>query len=369
MRPRRIGALLVLMLVGAACGGGGGPQGSQSNGGTKGANLKVAFVYDGSIDDGGWNTSHHAGEQYLLKHLPGVQATELENIAPGDKARATFQDLGTQGYQLVVGTTYYQDDVLAVAKDYPDTVFLTWGGDKTAANVGQFNLATEDGRYLDGIVAGSMTKDNTIGYVGGYPIPEVIRGINAFILGAQTVNPKVKIIPLMVNSWYDPSKERAAAQSLVDQGTDVIGHEMNSPAVPSVAQRNGVYVVGYGWNQEARSPKAWLSSFIFNWGPYFLQQAQAVADKTWKPSVYYGGLAQNGITMSPFGPAVPKSVVDLVNEKEKAIKDGSLDVLAGPITDNQGKVEVAAGATIPVAQRPTCCDWYAAGVEGTVPKS
>jgi len=332
-------------------------------------NLKVAFVYDGSIDDGGWNTSHHAGMEYLVKNLPGVQVTELENIAPGDKARATFQDLGTQGYQLVVGTTYYQDDVLAVGKDFPDTVFLTWGGDKTAANVGQFNLATEDGRYLDGIVAGSMTKDNIIGYVGGYPIPEVIRGIDAFILGAQSVNPDVKVIPLMVNSWYDPSNERNAAQSLVDQGADVLGHEMNSPAVPSVAERSDAYVVGYGWNQEARSPKAWLSSFVFNWGPYFLQQAQAIADGTWKPSVYYGGMAQDGITMSPFGPDVPQNVIDLVNEKEAAIKSGSLDVLAGPIVDNQGNTVVQDGSTISVTDRPTCCDWYAEGVEGTVPKS
>jgi len=374
MRSRRTAALIALMVIGVACGGGGGggggtPSSNATEGTTAATNLKVAFVYDGAIDDGGWNTSHHAGEQYLVKHLPGVQVTELENISPGDKARATFQDLGTQGYQLVVGTTYYQDDMEAVANDYPDTVFLNWGGDKTAANIGQFNLATEDGRYLDGIVAGSMTKDNIIGYVGGYPIPEVIRGINAFILGAQTVNPKVKVIPLMVNSWYDPAKERDAAQSLVDQGADVLGHEMNSPAVPSVAERNGAYVVGYGWNQEARSPKYWLSSFIFNWGPYYLQQAQAVADGKWKPSVYYGGLAQDGITMSPFGPDVPKTVVDLVNKDEAAIKSGSLDVLAGPIEDNKGNTVVAAGKTIPVADRPNCCDWYAAGVEGTVPKS
>jgi basic membrane protein A len=144
---------------------------------------------------------------------------------------------------------------------------------------------------------------------------------------------------------------------------------MNSPAVPSVAQRNGAGVIGYGWNQEARSPKAWLSSFIFNWGPYYLQQAEAVANGTWKPSVYYGGLAQDAITMSPFGPSVPQSVIDLVNQKKAEIKSGSLDVLAGPIVDNQGKTVVAKGSTIPTADRPTCCDWYAAGVEGTVPKS
>jgi len=380
MRSRRTAALIALMVIGVACGGGGGESGGtpspNATGGTTAAggtspsvNLKVAFVYDGAINDGGWNTSHHAGEEYLVKNLPGTQVTELENIAPGDKARATFQDLGTQGYQLVIGTTYYQDDMLAVANDYPDTTFLTWGGDKTAPNVGQFNLATEDGRYLDGIVAGSMTKDNIIGYVGGYPIPEVIRGINAFILGAQTVNTDVKVIPLMVNSWYDPQKERDAAQSLVDQGADVLGHEMNSPAVPSVAERNGAYVVGYGWDQEARSPEKWLSSFIFNWGPYYLQQAQAVADGKWKPSVYYGGMPEDGITMSPYGPDVPQSVIDLVNEKEAAIKAGTLDVLAGPIEDNQGNTVVPDASTIAVADRPTCCDWYAAGVEGTVPKS
>jgi basic membrane protein A and related proteins len=376
MRRAWMAGLVALGLLAAACGGG--TTGTQSPGGGatvqptgeapgQGEGLKIAFVYDGTTDDGGWNTSHHAGLEYVKENLPGAEFTELEEIAPGDQARATFQDLAAQGFNLIVGTTYYEPDVLAVAGDFPDTKFLTWGGTETAENVSQYDLATEDGRYLDGIVAGSISERNLIGYPAGFPIPEVVRGINAFVLGAQSVNPDVTVIPLMINSWYDPPKEREAAQSLANQGVDILVHELNSPAVATVAERNGIHVIGYGWNQEARSPSSWLSSFIFNWGPYYLEQAQAVIDGDWSSGRFYGGLGEDAITMSPFGPDVPQDVVDLVNQRMQEIASGELDVLAGPITDNKGSVQVPEGSTIPKEERAACCDWYAEGVRGSVP--
>lgn len=366
---RMIVAVAALALVSAACNGNSGNQAPPSGGaGSAGAGLKIAFVYDGAMDDGSWNSSHAAAMAYVQKQLPGASITNLANISPGDQARATFQDLGSQGIQLVIGTTYYQPDVLAVAKDFPNTKFISWAGYKTTPNVGGYSLATEDGRYLDGIIAGSITKSNIIGYPAGYPIGEVVRGIDAFTLGAQTVNPNVKVIPLWINSWYDPPKEREAAQALVNKGADILATETNSPAVGSVAARSDVGFIGYGWNQSSFAPDQWLSSFIFNWGPYYLAQAKAVEDGSWNPAIYYGGLAQGDITMSPFGSAVPQPTVALVQEKLKEIASSKISVFAGPIQDNTGKVRVPAGQTITGAQDLTnCCDWLVKGVQGTVP--
>lgn len=361
--------LVAVMLVAAACSSGGSDGGGGGGGDEQpGAGISVGFVYDGATDDGGWNTSHEAGRQYLLEQLPGVETVNIEGIAPGEQARATFEDLATQGFDLVVGTTFYQADALAVAKDFPDTKFVTWGGWKTADNVGQYSLATEDGRYLDGIVAGSLTETGTIGYTGGFAIEEVVRGINAFGLGVQSVNPSATIVPVYTNSWWDPPKEREAAESLVDSGADILVHELNSPATASVASRRGVWLIGYGWNQEATAPEHWLSSFVFNWGPYYVDQVEAIADGTWTPEVYYGGIADGVVTMSPFGEIVPQEVVGRVEEVEQQIASGEFDVFAGPIADNQGQVRVADGETISVAERPACCDWYVENVEGSVPQ-
>jgi basic membrane protein A len=363
---------MVLGLVAVACGGGSdepaGTTAEETEAAQPGEGLRIAFVYDGTVDDGGWNQAHDQGRQYLVEQLPGVETTVLEEIQPGDQARAAFEDLASQGYDLVVGTTFYQDDVLAVAPDFPDTKFVSWAGFQTADNVGGYDLATEDGRYLDGIVAGSLMEADVIGYPAGFPIEEVVRGINAFTLGAQSVNPDVKVIPVWINSWYDPPKERQASESLVDAGADILVGEVNSPAMQSVAQKRGVYVIGYGWDSSARSPDVWLSSFTFVWGPYYLAQAQAILDGTWKPEVFYGGLRDGGIGLSQFGPAVPQDVIDLVLQKKEEIASGTLDIFTGPIYDNQGNIVVAEGETIPFEERTACCTWLIEGVEGTVPQ-
>ena len=368
MRTRWFGVVVVMALVAAACGGGGedGGGGTGGGGNQPGEGVKVAFVYDGAIDDGGWNTSHDAGRKYLEENFPGVETTTLEEIAPGDQARGTFEDLATQGFDLIVGTTFFQDDVKAVAPNYPDTKFISWGGWETGDNYGAYSLATEDGRYLDGLVAGSMTKTNIIGYPGGFPIEEVVRGVDAFTRGVREVNPDAKVIAVWTNSWYDPPKERQAAESLVDAGADIIVHELNSPAVASVAQRRGIWHMGYGWDQSARAPESWLGSFTFDWGPYYLAQAKAIADGTWSPSVYYGGIADGVVGLAPFGPDVPQSVIDLVEKRRDEIANGTFDVLAGPLVDNHGKVQVAEGDTIPIEDRAACCTWLLEGVEGSV---
>jgi len=372
MRARWLAALLALGLVAAACGddggGTGGPTGDQTEGEAQpGEGLRIAFVYDGAIDDGGWNTSHDAGREFLESELPGAETVTIEEIAPGDQARATFEDLATQEYDLVVGTTFYQEDVLAVGEGFPDTKFLAWGGWLTAENVGQYSLATEDGRYLDGLVAGSLTETNEIGYPAGFPIEEVVRGINAFTRGVLEVNPDATVVPLYTNSWYDPPKERQATESLVDAGADIIVHELNSPAVASVAEKRGVWHMGYGWDQSARAPESWLGSFTFDWGPYYVSQAEALIDGTWTAEVYYGGMADGVVGLAPFGPDVPQDVIDLVEQRRQEIADGTFDVLAGPILDNEGNVQVPEGEAIPIEERAACCTWLIEGVEGSLP--
>jgi basic membrane protein A len=373
MRSRWLASgLLAFALLAGACGDGGGGAGGDGDGGggdeQPGEGLRVAFVYDGTIDDGGWNEGHEAGRQYVIENLPGVETTAIEEIAPGDQARATFEDLATEGYDLIVGTTFYHDDVFAVAPDFPDTRFVSWAGYETAENIGAYDLATEDGRYLDGIVAGSMTETNMIGYPAGFPIEEVVRGINAFTLGAQTVNQDVQVTPIWINSWYDPPKERQASESLVDAGADVLVGEVNSPAMQSVAEKRGVYAMGYGWDQSARSPDVWLGSFVFQWGPYYLSQAQAILDGTWQPEIFYGGLADGGIGLAPFGPDVPQDVIDLVEQTKEEIANGTLDIFAGPIQDNEGNLVIPEGETIPFEERTACCQWLVEGVEGSVPQ-
>ena len=329
--------------------------------------LRIAFMYDGEIDDGGWNEAHENGRQYLIANMDGIETTFVENLSPGSEFQAAFEDFGSQGYDLVICTTWCQDDVLVVAPDYPDTVYLSWGGYQTAPNVGHFDGATEDGRYLDGLVAGSQPGVELIGYVGGFAIEEVVRGVNAFMIGAREINPDVETQVVWVNSWYDPAAEQQAAQALVDAGADLLAAEVNAPAVASVAEASGIGYIHYGIDGSGLAPNSWLSGFTFNWGPYYLSQAQALADGTWEPALSYGGLRDGVVGMSPFGDAVTAETIALVEQRRQEIVDGTFDYFAGPITDNQGNVVIAEGATVPWEERTLCCQWLIEGVIGEIP--
>jgi len=329
--------------------------------------LRIAFMYDGEIDDGGWNEAHENGRQYLIANMDGIETTFVENLSPGSEFQAAFEDFGSQGYDLVICTTWCQDDVLVVAPNYPDTVYLSWGGYQTAPNVGHFDGATEDGRYLDGLVAGSQPGVDFIGYVGGFAIEEVVRGVNAFMIGAREINPDVETQVIWVNSWYDPAAEQQAAQALVDAGADLLAAEVNAPAVASVAEDNGIGYIHYGIDGSGLAPNSWLSGFTFNWGPYYLSQAQALADGTWEPALTYGGLRDGVVGMSPFGDAVTAETIALVEQRRQEIVDGTFDYFAGPITDNQGNVVIAEGETIAWEERTLCCQWLIEGVIGEIP--
>ncbi len=329
--------------------------------------LRIAFIYDGEIDDGGWNEAKENGRQYLIANMDGIETTYVENVSPGSEFQAAFEDFGSQGYDMVICTTWCQDDILLVAPDYPDTVYLSWGGYQPAANVGHYDAATEDGRYLDGLVAGSQPDVELIGYVAGFAIEEVVRGLNAFVIGAHEMNPDIEVQVVWINSWYDPPAEQQAAQALVDAGVDMLAAEVNAPAVASVAEAAGIPYIHYGIDGSGIAPNSWLSGFTFDWGPYYLSQAQALADGTWEPSLTYGGLAAGMIGMAPFGAAVSGETVALVEERRQEIIDGSLDYFAGPITDNLGNVVIAEGETIVFDERTLCCQWLIEGVIGEMP--
>ena len=380
MRRFRLGvaALIALALVAAACGDDDTEEAAATTTAAPATTaapttaapeepLRIAFMYDGEIDDGGWNEAHENGRQYVIANMDGIETTFVENLSPGSEFQAAFEDFGSQGYDMVVCTTWCQDDVLVVAPNYPDTVYLSWGGYQTAPNVGHFDGATEDGRYLDGLVAGSQPGVELIGYVGGFAIEEVVRGVNAFMIGAREINPDIETQVVWVNSWYDPAAEQQAAQALVDAGADLLAAEVNAPAVASVAEAAGIGYIHYGIDGSGLAPNSWLSGFTFNWGPYYLSQAQALADGTWEPALTYGGLRDGVVGMSPFGDAVSDETIALVEQRRQEIVDGTFDYFAGPITDNQGNVVVAEGETVAWEERTLCCQWLIEGVIGEIP--
>ena len=329
--------------------------------------LKVVMILDGSAEDGGWNTAHVKGGEEIAAAFPGSTVEYVEEIAPGQTATNAFEDAVASGADVVIGTTFYQDDMMDVAAANPDVTFLTWAGYETAPNVGHFDAASEDGRYLDGIVAGSLTESNIIGYAAGFPYNEVNRAINAFTLGAQSVNPDVEVKVVYVNTWFDPAVEQQAAEALVNAGADVLAHEVGAQVYATVAAQAGGYVIGYTNDWSEIEPDAWASSFLFNWGPYYVDQIQAVLDGTWEPALTFGGLADGFIDFAPYGPSVTPEILAAVDEAKAGIIDGSLDMFAGPISDNAGNIVIAEGATVPFAERTECCQWLVKGVSGEIP--
>ena len=331
-----------------------------------GSGFSVAFVFDGFVDDGGWNSTHYRAVQQVQEALPGLDVQVVEEVSPGPSATNAFEDLAEAGADMVIATGFYQPDVEPVAAEYPDTIFLTWAGWTTTDNMGHFDAATEDGRYLDGLIAGSITETGVIGYPAGFPIEEVNRALNAFTIGVREINPDAVVQVVYINSWYDPPAEQQAAVALANGGADLLAHEMNSPAVASVAEDRGLHIIGYTSDRSEVAPNAWLSSFTFEWGPYYIDQVKSMIDGTWEPALTYGGLADGMIGNGPYGPDVTDEILALVDERRQQIIDGTFDYFAGPLVDNEGNVQVPEGGTIPFEERTLCCLWLIEGIEGSV---
>lgn len=330
--------------------------------------LKVAFVYVGPIGDGGWTYAHDQGRLALEKKLPYVETAKIESVPEGADAERVIRDFAQKGYNIIFATSFgYMDSVINVAKDFPKTYFLHCTGYKTAANVGIYDGRGYQGWYLAGIAAGKMTKKNVLGYVAPYPIPEVIRNLNAFTLGARSVNPRVKVHIVWINAWFDPPKEQAAATTLMDLGADVVARESDSTAPDSLALSKGFYVVGYNSDSSAIAKEAFVTAPIWDWGVYYTKAVEDIKNGTWKNVPYWGRMSDGIIKLAPFGSKVTDEAKKLVEAKQKEILENKWDVFTGPIKDQKGEVKVPAGKVM-TDEEMLSFNWLVEGVVGSIPK-
>ncbi len=327
---------------------------------------RVAFVYIGPPGDGGWTYEHDKGRQYMEEQL-GIKADYVENVPESADAERVITELA-QNHDVIFTTSFgYMDYTLNVAKKFPDVKFLHASGYKTADNMGTYFGSNFEASYLAGIAAGKVTKKNVLGYIGAFPIPEVIYNLNAFTLGAQSVNPDVKVKVVWSNTWFDPTVERQAAISLLDQGADVLLAYQDSPATIQAAAERGAMAGGNDSDMTRYAPEAYLTNPTWNWGPYYAKTVQAIADGTWKPEQYHGSLKDGMVGLAPLGPNVPEDVKALVEEKKQAIIDETLQVFTGPIKDQSGTVKVAEGQTLTLAEILEM-NWLVEGIEGSIPQ-
>ncbi len=325
--------------------------------------LNVGFVYVSPIGDAGWSYAHDQG-RLALEEMDGVKTSYVESVAEGPDSERVMLNMARKGFDVIFATSFgYMDSMLKVAKQFPDTVFMHCSGFKMADNMGNYFGRMYQARYLSGMVAGAMTKSNIIGYVAAFPIPEVIRGINAFTLGAQAMNPKATVRVVWTKTWYDPATEKEAAKSLLDVGADVIAQHQDSPAPQEAAQEKGVYSIGYNSDMSQFAPKSHLTAPIWNWGPFYKETVQKVKDGTWKAESSWPGLAEGIVDLAPMSDMVPKDVQEKVMAKKEAIKGGE-KVFVGPISDQNGAEKVAAGAAMSDKDM-LGMTWFVQGVIGT----
>jgi basic membrane protein A and related proteins len=331
--------------------------------------LKIGFVYVSPIGDAGWTYQHDQGRKEMEKTLGAKVTTKVvENVPEGADAERVIREFAAGGNKLVFTTSFgYMNPTDKVAKQFPAVTFEHATGYKMSKNVGIYNARFYEGRYLNGIIAGKMSKTNVAGYVGAFPIPEVVQGINAFTQGMRSVNPKAEVKVIWVNSWFDPGREREAANTLLSQGADVITHHTDSTAVVQAAEEKGKYAFGYHSDMSKYGPKAHLTATTHQWGAFYTKIANEVLAGTWKPTSVWGGLKEGMIKLSPINPAVPKDVADQVATAEKDIIAGKLHPFQGPLKDNTGKERVPAGKTMSDDEMQKM-DFYVAGVQGSLPK-
>lgn len=326
--------------------------------------MKVGFIYVSPVGDAGWSYAHDLGRQ-AVEELDGVTTSFVEAVPEGPDAERVIQNMARKNFDIVFATSFgYMDPMLKVAKQFPKTVFMHCSGFKSADNMGNYFGRMYQARFLSGMVAGAMTESNTIGYVAAFPIPEVIRGINAFTLGAQSVNADATVRVVWTKTWYDPATEKEAAKSLLDVGADVIAQHQDSPGPQEAAQEKGVYSIGYNSDMTAFAPKAHLTAPIWNWGPYYQSVVKSVQDGTWKSSSAWPGMETGIVDLAPFGEMVPQEIRQMVNAKKAEIASGDTDVFIGPIKDQQGKVRIADGVQAD-DKSLLGMTWFVEGVIGT----
>ena len=330
----------------------------------------VCFVYVSPIGDAGWSYQHDQGRKQMEKALAGKVTTKfVENVPEGSDAERVIRELAQGGCRVVFTTSFgYMNYTEKVAKQFPKVIFMHATGYKTGPNLGIYNARFYEGRYLSGVVAGKMTKSNVLGYVAAFPIPEVLQGINAFTRGARSVDPKAEVRVIWTNSWYDPGKEREAANTLIAQGADVITNHTDSTSVVQAAEEKGKYALGYHSDMSKYGPRAQLTATTHQWGDFYTKAVADVLAGTWKTTNVWGGMKDGMIKLAPLNPAIPADVKALVGKQEAEIKAGTLHPFAGPVVDQDGKTRVPPGTNMSDVELGKM-DYYVEGVASKLPKN
>ncbi|MDB5506314.1 MAG: family transporter substrate-binding protein [Devosia sp.] len=326
--------------------------------------LKVGFVFLGPIGDYGWTWAHNKGREAVDAALGDqVETIYVENVAEDASAIPVFRDLAQQGCKLIFGATYgYMDQMVQVAAEFPDVKFEHCTGFKRADNLATYNSRFHEGRAVLGTIAGKMSKSGVMGYLGSYKVPEVVLGVNSFILAAQKQNPAATLKLVFIDSWFDPPKEAAATETLLNLGCDLVTTHTDSPAALQILEQRGLYGFGQGADMSSFAPNAHLTAIEDIWGPYYIERVQAVLDGTWASADTWDGIADGTVVISPYNPAIPADVVALAEEVKAGYVAGTYDVFTGPIYDTEGTLRVKDGEILPLSDLAVM-DWFVKGVE------
>jgi simple sugar transport system substrate-binding protein len=330
--------------------------------------VKIGFVYVGPKNDGGWSQRHDKGRLDVEKAFPGkVTTTFVENVPEGPDAERVIEQLARSGHKLIFTTSFgFMNPTLKVAAKFPDVKFEHATGYKRADNVATYNARFYEGRYVIGQIAAKMSKKGTAGYIASFPIPEVVMGINSFLLGAQSINPDFKMKVVWVNTWHDPAKESDAAKSLIDQGVDILTQHTDSPAPLQIAQERGVYAFGQAENMYEFAQKATLTSIVDNWGPYYVKRVGELLNGTWKSTDTWDGIKQGTVEMAPYT-NLPDDVVAMAKATAEKISSGAFHPFTGPVFKQDGTEFLKAGQVIDDGTLAGM-NFYVKGVDDKLPK-
>jgi len=328
--------------------------------------IKVGFIFLGPIGDYGWTWAHNKGRMQIDTELGDqVETIYVENVAEDASAIPVIRDLAQQGCKLIFTASYgYMDQTIKVASEFPDVKFEHCTGFKRADNVSTYNSKFHEGRAVLGTIAGKISKSGTLGYLGSYKVPEVVLGVNAFALAAQKQNPAATVKLVMIDSWFDPPKEAAATETLINLGCDVVTTHTDSPGPLQILEQKGLFGFGQGADMSSFAPTAHLTAIEDIWGPYYVERAKAVLDGSWKSADTWDGMKEGTVIMAPYNVSVPADVVALADAVQAGYKDGTYDIFTGPIYDQAGTLKVKEGEVMALADLAVI-DWFVKGVEST----
>jgi len=333
---------------------------------TKTEDLTVGFVYVGPIGDGGWTYAHDQGRLELIDAL-GVNTIYVESVPDSDASiESEIRNMVDQGAEVIFATSFgYMDHVEKLSKEYPEVTFFHCSGYKQTENMANYFGRMYQPRYLSGVVAGMKTEANKIGYVAAFPIPEVIRGINAFTLGVKSVNPDAEVEVVWTSTWYNPATEKEAAVSLLDGGADVITQHQDTVGPQQAAEESGAYSIGYNTDMREMAPKAYMTAPVWNWGPYYIEQVQNVIDGEFEAHAYWGGLEDEIVALDDLTDLAPEGAKEAVESAKESMINETFHVFDGPIKDQSGEVKVEAGETLTDEEMLNMM-WFVDGVIGNI---